>query len=237
MITGVDSEFPPSTAQAAQAWSEGFRFWGLYVAGSSAANIWPVGAEQICRVGGFLPLPICVPNQSFTESPVSVAQDTINACQVRGILSGGIVLDAEHSANTQNLLNFWDVWAPYVGSSGYVPELYNGPHLTWPPPTWEPTDTPNPPDGCAVQCGSTDIAGLSVDLDFAADNFPLGSWDVLPPPPIPPGVKMITSQLVNGLPQIFYIAATGVVVQLDIINGQWTWTPISSQAGAPLAAT
>ena len=52
---------------------------------------------------------------------------------------------------------------------------------------------------------------------------------------------MITSLIVNGLPQIFYISNTGTVIQLSLasVNGveEWVSTPISAEAGAPPAAT
>jgi hypothetical protein len=95
-------------------------------------------------------------------------------------------------------------------------------------PPWEVdptcTTTPAEDDGTAF---------MNRDCNTAV---PMG------PPPIPKGIPpdMITSLIVNGLPQIFYISNTGTVIQLSVasVNGteQWVSTPINVEAGAPPAA-
>lgn len=238
MIPGLDSAYPPSAAQVAEAVTGGVGWWGLYVFGSAALNIWPVGSEQTIKQAGIAPLPICVPRQDFSEDPTAVATATLQACKARGIVSGGVVLDVEYGADYNAYRDFVSIWRPAIQQAGYGPVIYNGPHWNILPPTWEPRDVQVPPPGCAVQNGQTTIGGLSVDTNLAADDFPLGSWQVPDPPTPTKGIPdMITSQLVNGLPQVFYVATDGTVVQLDIVNGKWQYTPISTAAGAPPAAT
>ena len=183
--TGYDSEFAPTPGQVQAAKARGVTWWGLYVYGSAASRIWSTSEADVLKQGQMEPLPICVPDQSFTEDPGHVADNTIAACQARGILSGGVVLDAEHSANQSNLATFRPVWNQHIAVAGYLPVLYNGPHLNVLPPTWEPipsTSQPTPGTNRAIQWGSTTVDGLSVDVNVADPGFPLGSWTPNDPP-------------------------------------------------------
>lgn len=214
-VSGVDSAYAPSLAQAQAIRAQGHVFHGCYLSGSGAYNIWSPAQVAVLRAAGLSPLPICVPVQSGSENPTSVATAMVAACRAAGILSGGVVLDREHGST---FTQAWvDQWAAVVESYGYVPVDYCGPHNPMLAHWWNPAFG-TPPAGCAYQTGSGSIAGLSVDLDVADISFPFGSWNPVDPPapPDPPNPSPFTPEeestmfavpLPNGEVAIYAIGA------------------------------
>lgn len=193
---GLDSAYAPTLAQAQLAKAHGVDWWGLYVCGSAALNIWTPAEAAVLRQAGISPLPICVPDQAETENPTTVAIDFVAACKERGILAGAGVLDFEHSAASAAGPSFWSSWSAIVKAAGFVAVPYNGPHWTWlGSPQWDPLPSPRlptPAKGQAIQWAGTNVDGLAVDESIADPGFPVGSWSVPDPSPQPLEDGMIT---------------------------------------------
>ena len=61
-------------------------------------------------------------------------------------------------------------------------------------------------------------------------------------PPIPEGVDpmSLSTELVDGLPQVFYVAESGAVIQLSLadypVSPRWVASDLTHDSGAPMAA-
>lgn len=195
-LKGVDSAFGPTLVQAATAKIQDVVWWGLYIAGSAAYHVWTDTEISVLRDDrlGIAPLPIVVPAQNLSEDPVAVAGQAMARCEALGIY-GAVAVDFEYNADAARLLGWLAAFDAatagftVTGRPRSVPSGYDGPHLPLPagvarwdplPGRWVPGDALASRQ--AVQWASASIAGLSVDLNEAADDFPLGSWT--PPPAV-----------------------------------------------------
>lgn len=179
MELGVDSASTPTASEAAAAANHGIKWWGGYIGGSAASNVWSPSGWSALRRAGITPVPIWVPDQSFSEDPVQQAHLAIRACQRAG-LDGPIVLDTEHSATgSPHLKSFVDAWNRTLQQAGRTSVIYDGAGYHGNATEWLPSWGPDHTSGArsAKQySGATPRWGVpgGVDLDVAGQRFPFG---------------------------------------------------------------
>lgn len=177
MELGVDSASTPTASEAAAAAHHGIKWWGGYIGGSSASNVWSPSGWSALRQAGIEPVPIWVPDQSFTENPVQQAHLAIRACQRAG-LDGPIVLDTENSATGDpHLKSFVNAWNRTIHQAGRTSVIYDGAGYHGDGVAWLPSWGPDHRTGAGSAkqyAGATPRWGVQggVDLDVAGRRFP-----------------------------------------------------------------
>lgn len=205
-VTGLDSAFGPSPAQAAAArsykpapWPDGTArdspgWWAGYVGQRSdpskghygAFNVWTPEDFGVIKAAGFVPLPIFVPlcwrgrilpDRNPEADARLVAWTLVSTYRVEG----AAVLDTENSMSG-------DPWT-YEYEQRYQAEM-RGP-IGWADITYAGAFSfPNPPSATyawwiwpgkadprsARQAAGPIIDGLPTDLDTIGDGFPLARW-------------------------------------------------------------
>lgn len=148
LVSGLDSAYPPTLQQGMQAWNQGYRWWGFYLPklpNTDPLNGWTNAQVAILRNSGIKPVPICVPAPPAPADPVQTATEYFNL-------------------------------AKQYGLSPKVAVCYNGSHIPVTGPVWLPIPG-NPPTaigpGSAIQYATVNLWGLDVDLNLAADDFPM----------------------------------------------------------------
>lgn len=151
MLAWLDSEYGPTVAQASQARQAGYVAVGYYPVNpfpqTDAARAWSPAEMAACTQVGLVLVPILVPSPTLSLDPRAAA-----------------------------------AWC-YSALGRSVPILYDGPHLVdsgqiagavW-VPQYGATPTGLAPGRAMQYRGSTDLNGWTVDLNLAADGFPLAT--------------------------------------------------------------
>lgn len=181
---GVDSAGEPTTAQVQAALKQGIQYWGLYVRGPGAYHDWSVAGTETLRTAGMLPLPIYVPamvnGRISSTDPVTDAKNFVTAYQARG-MNGAGALDTE--ASMRGFPETGPYTSSFMGtlrSLGQADICYAGGFVLSGPPDatykWWIDIAGDPSPTEAIQRGSSNIDGITVDLDFAGDSFPVSQW-------------------------------------------------------------
>lgn len=151
MINGLDSAFPPTNAQAWTAKQVGYHWWGFYLPklpNTDPLNSWTVAQVDILKQASIAPVPICVPSPPAPADPIQTASEYV-------------------------------ALAKQYGLSPRVAICYNGEHISVTGPVWLPVPQPTPPTavgpGSALQWSTGTFAGLSVDFNVAAPDFPMSA--------------------------------------------------------------
>ncbi len=152
VIPWLDAAYPPSLAQAQTAYAQGYRGCGFYLNGKDGdedpLNTWTPAQVAVLVQAGLAPVPIWVPDPNLASNPTNAATEAFHSAVTAGLSPQASVLyDGNHLAQTGQISG--PVWEPIVG----------------PPPTSVGPQS-------AVQWGSGNISGWSVDYNVAAPDFP-----------------------------------------------------------------
>lgn len=148
LIPGFDSASVPTNAQAQAAYDSGHLWWGFYIQGvgnTDPLHAWSPGEEAVLTNHSIKPVPICIPSPVAVADPVQCATQAFNSCKSYGL-------------------------------SPKVSVCYNGEHIAVGGPVWIPLPGAAPTvigSGSAIQYGGITIAGIDVDLNLAAPDFPM----------------------------------------------------------------
>lgn len=190
-LRGVDSAYPPTLAQARAAVAAGVRFWGLYVGGSWALNVWTPAEAAILRSAGveYL-LPVWVPSPADIDSadPARLAFEARLATMARG-LTGAVVLDTEAAERGMaRLPAFVDGFCEAQRAAKWRVSVYSGANYvpSW-VADWRPEWGHSPTTPGLYQTGQGTIKGVTVDFDLdTAAGFPFARWAAETPPAAAP---------------------------------------------------
>jgi hypothetical protein len=185
---GCDSATEPTLSQAQGAKGTGIVWWGFYISGPGADHNWSQAGTTALQQAGLIPLPIYVPviagGKIASQAPENDAEAFIEGYHSRGVDGAG-ALDTEASMRG-------DPWtAEYekrfiqkMGLLGQLGITYAGGFTLQQPPSatyrWWIISSPAPGPTECYQSGQGDVAGVSVDFDFAGDQFPLAHFGYEP---------------------------------------------------------
>ena len=154
-VSWLDAAEPPTPAQAQQAYQQGARGCGFYLAGvpnTDPYRTWTAGEEAVLVRAGLAAVPICVPDPNLGGDPAATADAAFNAAKACGLNpTVSVLYDGPHLVNTGRITG--PVWLPLPQSSA-------------------PTSVG---PGSAIQWGQGSIGGWSVDYNVAAPDFPFAT--------------------------------------------------------------
>ena len=185
---GCDSAMELSLSQAQGAKGAGIVWWGFYISGPGADHNWSETGTTALEQAGLLPVPIYVPamvsGRIASQAPETDAETFVASYHSRGIDGAG-ALDTEASMRG-------DPWtAEYekrfiqkMGLLGQAGITYAGGFTLEQPPSatyrWWIISSQLPEATECYQSGQGDVEGVSVDFDFAGDQFPLAHFGYQP---------------------------------------------------------
>lgn len=147
-MSGLDSAFAPTLVQAQAARAAGYTWWGFYLPklpNTDPLNGWTVGQMDILKEAQIIPIPICVPSPPAPADPIATASGYVELAQQYGL-------------------------------TPKVSVCYNGEGISVTGPVWLPRPSINPPisvgTGSAIQWSTGTFAGLSVDFNVNAPDWP-----------------------------------------------------------------
>lgn len=152
MLLGIDAAYPPTQAQATSAKSLGYTWCGFYPNGKDGDedpfNTWAISDLQALRNAGIVPVPIFVPDGNLASDPTDAATEWLATCKGYGLSpSVSILYDGNHLTSSGEIVG--PVWLPI----------------------WGPQPSSVGPQS-AIQFGSRNINGWTVDTSISATNYP-----------------------------------------------------------------
>ena len=186
-MKGYDSESEPSLAQAHAAKANGITWWGFYIRGPGARHDWSESGTTTLEQAGILPLPIFVPALTSgglisSQTPETDAQEFVAAYRARGIEGAG-ALDTEAEMRGDPWTSLYEQrFTAEMGTLAQAAITYAGgftmgsPLVPAAPHKWWINVPGDPAPADCYQNGGGTVEGISVDYDFAGDDFPVAHF-------------------------------------------------------------